>query len=48
MKNIKARVIVPISAVETYDLGYHYAELLNIAALMIMAGNGVEIVKTVK
>lgn len=48
MKNIKARVIVPISAVETYDLGYHYAELLNIVALMIMAGNGVEIVKTVK
>lgn len=48
MKNIKARVIVPISAVETYDLGYHYAELLNLVALIIMAGNGVEIVKTIK
>lgn len=48
MQNRKARVIVPIDAVETYDLGMHDGELTNIMALYNMIINGVEVVSTVK
>ncbi len=48
MKNIKARVIVPIDCVETYDLGMHDAYLMNVMALYNMIINGVEVVKTIK
>lgn len=47
MKNIKARVIVPIDLVETYDLGMHDAELMNVMALYNMIINGIEVVKTI-
>lgn len=39
-----SRIIVPINAVNTYDLGTHQAELMQIMALYNMIGNGVEIV----
>lgn len=48
MKNKKVRVIVPINAVDTYDLGAHEAELMNVMALYNMIINGVEVVKEVK
>ncbi|TYQ16661.1 UNVERIFIED_CONTAM: nicotinamidase-related amidase [Acetivibrio alkalicellulosi] len=47
MKNKKARVIVPINAVETYDLELHNGDLMNVMSLYNMMGNGVEIVKSV-
>lgn len=48
MQNKKVRVIVPINAVDTYDLGAHEAELMNVMALYNMIINGVEVVKEVK
>lgn len=48
MQNKKARIIVPIDAVDTYDLGVHYGELTNVMALYNMIINGVEVVKSVK
>lgn len=47
MKNIKTRVIVPIDFVETYDLGMHDAELMNVMALYNMIINGIEVVKAI-
>lgn len=46
--NKKSRIIVPVNAVETYDLGPHNAELANAMALYNMLLNGVEVVKGVK
>ncbi len=46
-RNKKSRVIVPISLVDTYDLGTHDADLMNLMALYIMRGNGIEIVKDI-
>lgn len=43
-QNMKARVIVPINAVETYDFGMHNGDLMQAVALYNMATNGVEIV----
>lgn len=43
IRDIESRVIVPVNAVDTYDLGLHNAELLNIMALFMMMGNGVEL-----
>lgn len=43
-KNKKSRVIVPANMVETYDLGVHDAELINIMALYNMSINGIELV----
>ena len=48
MQNKKARIIVPINAVDTYDLGVHDGELTNVMALYNMIINGVEVVRTVK
>lgn len=44
MKNKKARVIVPVNAVETFDAGMHNADLIDVMALYNMMINGVEIV----
>lgn len=46
--NKNSRVIVPVNAVETYDLGPHNAELANMMALYNMLINGVEVVKEVE
>lgn len=48
MHNKKARVIVPINAVDTYDLGLHDADLMNAMALYNMMVNGVEVVAGVE
>jgi nicotinamidase-related amidase len=47
MKNKTSRVIVPINTVDTYDLGVHDADLMNVMALYNMWMNGVEIVAEV-
>jgi len=46
--NKKSRVIVPVNMVETYDLGVHDAELINIMALYNMRINGIELVSDIK
>lgn len=43
MEDRHSRVIVPVNAVETYDLGLHDRDLLHVAALYMMEGNGVEL-----
>ncbi|HEX9060447.1 MAG TPA: isochorismatase family cysteine hydrolase, partial [Clostridia bacterium] len=43
----KSRVIVPLNAVETYDLGIHNADLMNMFALNSMIGNGIEVVSEI-
>jgi nicotinamidase-related amidase len=48
LNNRKSRVIVPLNAVDTYDLGTHYAELMDIMALYSMIVNGVEVVKEIE
>lgn len=47
MKNEQARIIVPVNAVDTFDMGQHDADLLNAVTLFSMAGNGVELVKSI-
>ena len=48
MQNKKARVIVPVDAVETYDFGTHNGDLMNAMALYNMMINGVEVVAGVE
>lgn len=48
MHNKKAKVIVPINAVETYDLGLHNGDLVNVIALYNMITNGIEVVKAIE
>jgi nicotinamidase-related amidase len=48
MQNKKSRIIVPVNAVETYDLGMHEANLMHVMALYFMMINGIEIVKEVR
>lgn len=48
MQNKKVRIIVPLNAVETYDLGVHNGELMNLMAQYNMMINGIEIVKAVE
>lgn len=43
-QNRKSRVIVPVNAVQTYDLGMHNGDLMQVMALYNMTINGVEIV----
>ncbi len=47
LQNRKARVIVPINAVETYDLDLHDGDLMHVMALYNMIINGVEVVAEV-
>ena len=46
--NEKSRVIVPLNAVDTYDLGMHDGDLMHAVALYSMAGNGVELAGAVE
>ncbi len=43
-----SRVIVPINAVDTFDLGLHDGDLLNAVTLFSMEGNGVELVSGIE
>jgi len=47
IQNRKVRIIVPENAVETYDLGMHNGDLMNVMALYNMTANGIEVVKGV-
>jgi len=47
-QNKRSRVIVPANVVESYDLGMHNADLVNIMALYNMIINGVEVVKEIE
>lgn len=47
MQNKRSRIIIPINSVETYDIGLHDGELVNMMALYNMMINGVEIVKEI-
>lgn len=47
-KNELSRIIVPIDAVDTYDLGLHGADLLNASVLFSMQINGIELVSGVR
>lgn len=47
-QNKKSRVIVPMNAVETYDLGLHDGDLMHIFALYNMILNGIEVVARVE
>ncbi len=48
MLNKNVRVIVPVNAVETYDLDIHDGDLMNIMALYNMIVNGIEVVGEVE
>lgn len=48
IKDMASRVVVPVNAVDTYDLGLHNADLMNLLALFMMMGNGVELVSGIK
>ncbi|HHV29453.1 cysteine hydrolase family protein [Acetivibrio mesophilus] len=45
--NKRARVIVPLNAVDTYDLGQHDRNLMNVMAAYNMIINGVEVVEDI-
>lgn len=47
-QDLNVRIIVPIDAVQTYDLGLHHGDLTHIMALFTMMGAGIEIVKTIE
>jgi len=47
-KEKASRIIVPISGVDTYELGIHNGDLMNVMSLYNMMINGVEIVKGIK
>ncbi len=48
MKNLSSRIIVPINLVDTFDLGVHNGDLMNVMGLYQMMCNGVEIVGELK
>ncbi len=48
MQNKKARVIVPVNTVETYDFGLHDGDFMNVMALYNMMINGIEVVTGVE
>ncbi len=45
--NRKSRIIVPINAVDTYDLGLHNGNLLQVMSLYQMTVNNIEVVKDI-
>jgi nicotinamidase-related amidase len=48
MQNKKSRLIVPVNMTDTYDLGLHEGDLMNVTALYNMIINGVEVVAGVE
>lgn len=46
-KNLQREVIVPISMVDTFDLGQHDANLYNLMFLNSMLDNGIKVVKDI-
>lgn len=48
MRNKKGRVIVPLNAVDTYDLAVHNGDFMNVMSLYSMIGSGIEAVKEIE
>lgn len=48
MHNQNSRIIVPVNAVDTYDLGHHNGDLMHVMALYNMITNGIEVVRGVE
>lgn len=48
MQNVKARIVVPVNAVDTYDFGLHDGDLTHVAALYNMLLNGIELVQGIE
>lgn len=48
MINKKSRVVVPVNGVDTYDLGTHNGDFMNMISLQIMQWNGIEVVKNIE
>ncbi|NMB33764.1 MAG: cysteine hydrolase [Clostridium sp.] len=46
--NGEARVIVPVDAIDTFDLDLHDADLMNVMAIYSMMGNGIEAVAGIR
>ncbi|GAA0122523.1 MAG: cysteine hydrolase [Clostridium argentinense] len=46
--NIASRIIVPINAVDTYDLPPHHGDLMHLLGLFMMINNGIEIINSIK
>ncbi|HCQ91439.1 MAG TPA: cysteine hydrolase [Clostridium sp.] len=46
--NIISRIIVPMNAVDTYDLSPHDGDLMHILGLFMMMNNGIEIINSIK
>lgn len=46
-QNKNIQIVVPISAVETFDLGAHQGDLLNMMALYLLMSSGIEVVKKI-
>lgn len=46
-QNRASRIIVPTSAVDTFDGPNHHGDLLHVAAINIMIGNGIEVVSQI-
>jgi len=44
IRDMDSRIVVPVNAVDTFDLGLHNGDLMNAMALFMMMGNGVELV----
>jgi len=47
MHDKKSRIIVPVNAIDTYDLDMHNGDLMNIMGLYNMILNGIEVVRGV-
>lgn len=45
--NRQSRIIVPVNATETYDLGAHHGDLMHLLALYKMQMNGIELVQEI-
>lgn len=46
-KNMDKEIIVPINATETYELGNHNAELMNLLTFYKLKSNGINVVKKI-
>lgn len=47
-QNRASRIIVPINGVDTFDAPNHDGDLLHVAAINIMIGNGIEVVSQIE
>lgn len=45
--NRPARVVVPMNMVDTFDFGTHHGDLMHRSALMMLIGNGIEVVREI-